>query len=53
MKRAFKVKLKTFFLVSQVPAFRHTNKTSKNVADTTSKDTLKVFDNFKNKQKCV
>ena len=47
------MKLKTFFLVSQVPTFRHTNQTSKNVGDTTSKDTLKAFDNFENKQKCV
>ena len=35
MKRAFKVKLKTFFLVSQVPSLRLTKQTSKNVADTT------------------
>ena len=36
-KRAFKVKLKTFLLVSQVPSFRHTKQTSKNVAGTTFK----------------
>ena len=34
MKRAFEVKQKTFFLVSQVPSFKHTKQTSKNVADT-------------------
>ena len=37
MKRAFEVKLKTFFLVLQVLLFRHTKQTSKNVADTTFK----------------
>ena len=37
MKRAFRVKLKTFYLVSQVLSFRHTKQTSKNVADTTFK----------------
>ena len=36
-KRAFEVKKKTFFLVSLVISFRHTNQTSKNVADTTFK----------------
>ena len=33
--------------------FRHTKQTSKNVADTTFKDTLKGFNDFKNKQKSV
>ena len=33
MKRAFKVKQKTFFLVSQLLSFRHTKETSKNVAE--------------------
>ena len=41
MKRAFKVKEKTFFLVSQVLSFRHKKQTSKNVAETTFK---KAFD---------
>ena len=36
-KRAFEVKQKTFFLVSQVLSFTHTKQTSKNVADTTFK----------------
>ena len=36
-KRAFQVKLKTFFLVSRVLSFRHTKQISKNVADTTFK----------------
>ena len=35
MRRAFEVKLKTFFLVSKVLCFRHAKQTSKNVADTT------------------
>ena len=37
MKRAFEVKLKTYFFVSQVLSFWHTKQTSKNVADTTFK----------------
>ena len=37
MKRAFEVKQKTFFFVSQVPSFTLTKQTSKNVADTTFK----------------
>ena len=36
-KRAFKVKLKTFSLASQVLCFRHMKQTSINVADTTFK----------------
>ena len=35
MKRAFEVKEKTFFFVSQVLSFRLEKQTSKNVADTT------------------
>ena len=35
MKRAFEVKQKIFFFVSQVASFRLTKQTSKNVADTT------------------
>ena len=34
-KRAFAVKWKTFFLVSQVLSFKHAKQTAKNVADTT------------------
>ena len=34
MRRAFKVKSKAFFLVSQVFSFRHTKRTSKNVTGT-------------------
>ena len=41
MKRAFEVKEKTYFLVSQVLSVRHTNQISKNVADTTFKDNLR------------
>ena len=37
MKRAFKVKWKLFFLVSQVLSFRYTKQTSKNVVDATFK----------------
>ena len=37
MKRAFEVKQKTFFLVSQVLSFRRKKQTTKNVADTTFK----------------
>ena len=33
-KKAFKIKQKTFFLVSQVLSFTHTKQTNKNVADT-------------------
>ena len=40
MKRAFKVKLKTFFLVPIVISFRHTKQTSKNVAVATFKSTV-------------
>ena len=40
--RAFEVKWKTFFLVSQVLSFMYTKQTSKNVADTT----LKLFGNM-------
>ena len=36
-KRAFEVKQKTIFLVSQVLSFRHKKQTSKKVADTTFK----------------
>ena len=36
-KRAFEVKQKTFFLVSQVLSFRVEKQTSKNAADTTFK----------------
>ena len=43
MKRAFEVKLKTFFLVSQVLSFRHTKQTSENVVDTTLKRECKKF----------
>ena len=37
-KRAFKVKLKTFFLVSHMLTFKLTNQTSKNEADTNFKN---------------
>ena len=37
-KRAFEVKEKTFFLVSQLLSFRNIKQTSKNVADTTFKE---------------
>ena len=33
MRKAFKMKLKPRFLVSQVPSFRLTKQTSKNVTD--------------------
>ena len=39
--RAFEVKWKTFFLVSQVVSFRLTKETSKNVADITFKHIVK------------
>ena len=42
MKRAFAVKEKTFFLVSQVLSFRHTKQTSKNVVDTIFKAFKKI-----------
>ena len=42
-RRAFKVKQKAFFLVSQVLSFRHKKRTSTNVVDTTFKDTLNLF----------
>ena len=50
MKRAFKVKQKTLFLVSQVLYFRHTKQTSKNVANTTFKAIIRpLFSFLKNK----
>ena len=46
--------IKTFFCVLIVLSFRHTKHTSKNVADTTFKDALKAFTDFKNKkQNCM
>ena len=36
-RRAFEMKQKAFFLVSQVLSFRHTKQTTKNVVDTSSK----------------
>ena len=42
MKRAFEVKQKTFFQVSQVLSFRLEKQTSKNVADTTFKGLKKA-----------
>ena len=41
MRKAFKVKQKTFFLVSQVLSFRYKKQTSKNVVDTTFKSNAK------------
>ena len=49
MKRAFKVKQKTCFLVSEVLSFKHKKQTSKNVADKTFKvkhSPLFVFKKF-------
>ena len=39
MQRAFEVKQKTFFIVSQVLSFRYAKQTRKNVVDTTFKIT--------------
>ena len=43
MKRAFEMKQKTFFLVSQVLSFSLTKQTSKTVVDTTFMDE-EIFD---------
>ena len=43
-KKAFEVKEKTLFLVSQVLSFGHTKQTSKNVADTTFKLLLQCLE---------
>ena len=34
-EKSFRIKTKTFFLVSQVPSSRRTRQSSKNIADTT------------------
>ena len=47
-KRAFKVKQKTFSLVSQVLSFRNIKQTNKNVADTPLKDCIFSYQLIKN-----
>ena len=47
-KRAFEVKKKTFFLVSEVLSCRLKNKNNKNISDTTLSFTVTIFEKASN-----
>ena len=46
-KRSFRSEIKNIFLVLQVPSFRHTKQTSKNVMDTTFKEKWWIWKKMK------